>query len=164
MVVGYVFACAAGDYVDRGYHSIQVVCLLFALKVRYRQRFCLVRDTRHYASPPLLNLDHLHLAGIDLLSGLNVRPRREELPFDCQTSRTVWIVVTFPHKPRFLALFCAVAGAPHSSVATMKLLQSTIATASTWSVCSARRYTQPPPLSPHTYIHTHIASRRTGVR
>ena len=32
-----------GDYVDRGYHSVECVTLLVALKVRYRDRITILR-------------------------------------------------------------------------------------------------------------------------
>ena len=32
-----------GDYVDRGSHSVETVSLIFALKVRYRERICVLR-------------------------------------------------------------------------------------------------------------------------
>lgn len=32
-----------GDYVDRGYHSIETISLLLALKVKYRHRITLLR-------------------------------------------------------------------------------------------------------------------------
>lgn len=32
-----------GDYVDRGYYSVESVSLLIALKVRYKDRICLLR-------------------------------------------------------------------------------------------------------------------------
>ena len=35
--------CFMGDYVDRGYQGVEVVTLLFSLKVRYRNRICILR-------------------------------------------------------------------------------------------------------------------------
>lgn len=32
-----------GDYVDRGHHSVESVCLLLALKVKYPSRITLIR-------------------------------------------------------------------------------------------------------------------------
>ena len=32
-----------GDYVDRGFHSVEVVSLIFALKVRYKERVTILR-------------------------------------------------------------------------------------------------------------------------
>ncbi len=32
-----------GDYVDRGSHSVETVSLIFALKLRYRDRVCILR-------------------------------------------------------------------------------------------------------------------------
>ena len=32
-----------GDYVDRGYHSVETISLLLALKIKFRQRITLLR-------------------------------------------------------------------------------------------------------------------------
>lgn len=32
-----------GDYVDRGYYSVETLCLLLALKVRYKDRITILR-------------------------------------------------------------------------------------------------------------------------
>lgn len=39
-----------GDYVDRAKQSIETICLLFALKVKFRENFCLLRGNHECAS------------------------------------------------------------------------------------------------------------------
>lgn len=36
----YIFL---GDYVDRGNHSLETICLLFALKLKFPLKMCLLR-------------------------------------------------------------------------------------------------------------------------
>tara|TARA_B110000285_G_C14814221_1_gene463412 strand:+ start:379 stop:549 length:171 start_codon:yes stop_codon:yes gene_type:complete len=39
-ITNYVFL---GDFVDRGFHSVETFLYLIALKVRYKDRICMIR-------------------------------------------------------------------------------------------------------------------------
>eukprot|EP00965_Chrysotila_dentata_P065831 2180589-Pleurochrysis_carterae.AAC.1 len=51
-----------GDFVDRGVHQLEVVCVLFALKILFPQHIFLLRGNHEFRSMSVVRARSMHTA------------------------------------------------------------------------------------------------------